>query len=300
VLPQPPDYLLFTDADIVYAPGTLTEIVKRTERDELVLASLMAKLHCVSFGERALIPAYIFFFQLLYPFAWVNRPERATAAAAGGCMLIRRSALQAAGGIASIRGELIDDCALGRLLKMQGPIWLGLTERARSLRAFRSVGDIRPMIARSAYAQLRYSPWLLIGTVLAIAVTCLAPLLLTVGATGLPMARCGVRALMAMYAADPALHGVSRWWGPSAGIAAAYFTLDSAYQHWRAGRHVEGQAPCTRRQQAIIKAAQTETSAAAILPCLAARSTVWRARAQPLPNRISVWRMSSWMPFHWP
>src|SRR5258705_368004 len=102
------------------------------------VASLMAKLHCESLAERALIPAFIFFFRLLYPFAWVNRPERAAAAAAGGCMLVRRDALRAAGGIASIRGELIDDCALARILKMQGPIWLGLTEPARSLRAFRS------------------------------------------------------------------------------------------------------------------------------------------------------------------
>jgi hopene-associated glycosyltransferase HpnB len=237
-LPQPPDYLLFTDADISYAPETLTGIVTRAQRDELVLVSLMAKLHCESVAERALIPAFIFFFRLLYPFAWVNRPERATAAAAGGCMLIRRDALQSAGGIASIRGELIDDCALARILKVRGPIWLGLTERARSLRAFRSLADIRPMISRCAYAQLRYSPWLLIGTALAIAVTCLAPPLMTVGGTG--TARwlgAAAWALMALVF-QPTLrfYGVSRWWGPTLpAIAAVYlaFTLDSAYQHWR-------------------------------------------------------------------
>src|SRR4030095_12184255 len=102
----------------------------------------------------------------------------------GDSRAIAREAWQPAGGIASIRGELIDDCALARILKMQGPLWLGLTERARSLRAFHSLLDIRPMISRCAYAQLRYSPWLLLGTVLAIAVTCLAPPLLTVGGTG--------------------------------------------------------------------------------------------------------------------
>jgi hopene-associated glycosyltransferase HpnB len=237
-LPRPPDYLLFTDADIAYAPETLTAIVQRAQRDGLVLASLMAKLHCESLVERALMPAFIFFFRLLYPFAWVNRPERATAAAAGGCMLVRRETLQTAGGLASIRGELIDDCALARILKMQGPIWLGLTERARSLRAFRSLPDIRPMISRCAYAQLRYSPWLLFGTVLAIAMTCLAPPLLTLGGTG--AARwlgAAAWALMAL-AFQPTLrfYGVSRWWGLGLpAIAAVYlaFTLDSAYQHWR-------------------------------------------------------------------
>jgi len=237
-LPVPPDYVLFTDADISYAPDALTTLVARAQRDGLVLTSLMARLHCASFGERALIPAFIFFFRMLYPFAWVNQPENATAAAAGGCMLVQRRALNAAGGIAAVRGELIDDCALGRLLKRQGPIWLGLTNRARSLRAFRSVGEIRPMISRSAYAQLRYSPWLLIGTVLAIAVTCLAPPILVAGATGAArLLSAAAWALMAL-ALQPTLrfYGVSRWWGIGMpAIAGAYlaFTLDSAFQHWR-------------------------------------------------------------------
>ena len=237
-LPMPPDYVLFTDADISYTPDALATLVARAERGGLVLTSLMARLHCASFGERALIPAFIFFFRMLYPFAWVNRPEHATAAAAGGCMLVQRRALNAAGGIAAVRGELIDDCALGRLLKRQGPIWLGLTNRARSLRGFRSVGEIRPMISRSAYAQLRYSPWLLIGTVLAIAVTCLAPPILVAGATGAAqLLAAAAWALMAL-ALQPTLrfYGVSRWWGIGMpAIAGAYlaFTLDSAFQHWR-------------------------------------------------------------------
>ncbi len=237
-LPEPPDYLLFTDADISYAAEALTALVLRAQRDGLVLTSLMAKLHCESFGERALIPAFIFFFQMLYPFAWVNRPERRTAAAAGGCMLVQREALKAAGGIAAVRGELIDDCALGRLMKMQGPIWLGLTDRARSLRVFGSIGEIRPMIRRSAYAQLRYSPWLLIGTVLAIAVTCLAPPLLTMGTTGIPQLLAAAAWAQMALALQPTLrfYGVSRWWGLALpAIAGVYlaFTLDSAFQHWR-------------------------------------------------------------------
>ena len=237
-MPVPPDHLLFTDADIFYAPETLTALVAHAQRKRLVLASLMAKLHCESFGERALIPAFVFFFRMLYPFAWVNEPESKTAAAAGGCMLVRRSALKAAGGISAIRGELIDDCALGRLLKRQGPIWLGLTHRARSLRAFRSIDEIRPMISRSAYAQLHYSPWLLAGTVLTIAVTCVAPPLLAVGGTG-PVRWLAAAAWAQMaFALLPMLrfYGVSRWWSLGLpAIAGAYllFTLDSAFQHWR-------------------------------------------------------------------
>jgi hopene-associated glycosyltransferase HpnB len=238
LLSEPPDFVLFTDADIGYAPETLTALVQRARRDGLVLASLMAKLHCESLAERALIPAFIFFFQMLYPFAWVNRPGNPTAAAAGGCMLAQRGALQAAGGIAAVRGHLIDDCALGRLLKTQGPIWLGLTNRARSLRAFRSVGEIRAMISRSAYAQLRYSPWLLLGTVLAIAVTCLAPPLLVAGATGVTRWLAVAAWAQMALALQPTLrfYALSRWWGVAMPlIAGAYlaFTVDSALQHWR-------------------------------------------------------------------
>jgi hopene-associated glycosyltransferase HpnB len=237
-LPVPPDYVLFSDADIGYSAETLTALVSRAQRDGLVLTSLMAQLHCESLAERALIPAFIFFFQMLYPFAWVNRPENATAAAAGGCMLVRRSALQAAGGLAAVRGELIDDCALGRLLKRQGPIWLGLTHRARSLRAFRAFGDIRPMVSRSAYAQLQYSPWLLLGTVLAIAITCVAPPVLVAVTSGLPRWLAAAAWAQMALALQPTLrfYGLSGWWGVAMpAIAGAYlaFTLDSALQHWR-------------------------------------------------------------------
>jgi hopene-associated glycosyltransferase HpnB len=237
-MPVPPDYVLFTDADISYSPEALSTLVARAQRDGLVLTSLMARLHCESFAEQALIPAFIFFFRMLYPFAWINRPENSMAAAAGGCMLVQRKALQTAGGIAAVRGELIDDCALGRLLKRQGPIWLGLTHRARSLRAYRSIGEIRPMISRSAYAQLRYSPWLLFGTVLAIAVTCLAPPLLAVGTTGAPRLLAAAAWAQMALALQPTLrfYGVSRWWGAGMPVIAGVylaFTLDSAFQHWR-------------------------------------------------------------------
>jgi len=234
----PPDFVLFTDADIVYSAEALAALVTRARRDRLVLTSLMAELHCESVAERALIPAFVFFFQLLYPFAWVNHPEKTTAAAAGGCMLVSLRALLAAGGLDSVRGQLIDDCALGRLLKVQGPIWLGLTHRARSLRAFHSFSEIRPMVSRSAYAQLQYSPWLLLGTTLAIAVTCLAPPLLVVFGAGITRGLAAAAWAQMALALQPTLrfYGLSRWWGlamPAIGGAYLAFTLDSALQHWR-------------------------------------------------------------------
>ncbi len=235
-LPEPPRYLLLTDADIAYAPDALARIVARAEDGGLVLTSSMAKLRCESLAERALVPAFIFFFDMLYPFPWVNDPDKATAAAAGGSMLIDRQALARAGGIASIRAALIDDCALGRQMKEQGPIWLGLTERVTSLRPYPAFGDIRRMVARSAYAQLHYSPLLLAGTVLGLGVTYLAaPVLALVGTGATRWLALAAWALMSL-AFLPILrfYRLSPLWAPTLpAIAATYlaFTLDSAYQH---------------------------------------------------------------------
>ncbi len=236
--PAPPEYLLLTDADIGYARDTLRLLVRRAEAGELAMVSLMAKLRCCSLAERALVPAFIFFFQMLYPFAWVNRRDAATAAAAGGCMLVRRSALADAGGIDSIRGALIDDCALAAQLKRQGPVWLGLTERVRSLRPYPSFGDIRRMVARSAYAQLRFSPWWLAATVAGLALAYLAaPLIVALGSGSARWIAAAAWALMAIvfwptvrfYRLSPA------WSVALPAIAAVYlgFTLDSAFQHAR-------------------------------------------------------------------
>ncbi len=235
---DPPDYLLLIDADIHYAEDTLTDLVRRGVGRRLLLTSLMARLHCQSFSERALIPAFVFFFQMLYPFAWVNRAERRTAAAAGGCMLVQRRALQAAGGIEAIRGELIDDCALARLLKPHGPIWLGLSVRVRSIRANASLSEIRRMVVRSAYAQLRFSPWLLAGTSAAMTVTYLAPPALAVLASGAPQLLGALAWALMALAFQPTLrlYALTPAWGLALpAIAAAYmaFTLDSAYQHLR-------------------------------------------------------------------
>jgi hopene-associated glycosyltransferase HpnB len=235
---QPPAYILFTDADIVYAPDELRKLTARAQSGSYVLTSLMAKLRCESLAERMFIPAFIFFFQMLYPFAWANDPRRATAAAAGGCMLVRRDALARAGGMASIRTALIDDCALAKRLKAHGPIWIGLTDGVRSVRAYPALEDIRRMVSRTAYAQLRYSPLLLAGTVLGLAITYLAPVLLAVFAGGTARLL-GIAAWLLMALAfQPILrfYRVSPLWGLALpAIAAIYmaFTVDSAYQHAR-------------------------------------------------------------------
>ncbi|MBX9775864.1 MAG: glycosyltransferase [Xanthobacteraceae bacterium] len=232
------EYILLSDADIVYAPEVLTGLTARAVTNRLVLTSLMVKLRCESFAERALIPAFIFFFQMLYPFPWVNKPRSATAAAAGGCMLVRSDALKAAGGIDAIRNALIDDCSLAKLLKAEGPIWLGLTERVHSTRPYPDFEDIRRMVSRSAYAQLRYSPLMLAGTVVGMALTYLAPPLLTLFASG-PARWLGLLAwgLMALsFVPTLRLYGRSLLWGPALpAIALCYmlFTLDSALQFAR-------------------------------------------------------------------
>jgi hopene-associated glycosyltransferase HpnB len=237
-LRETPHYLLFTDADIAYAPDTLRRLVARAEAGGLVLTSLMAKLRCESFAERALIPAFVFFFQMLCPFAWVNNRNYETAAAAGGCMLVRRDALREAGGIEAISNALIDDCALGKRLKSIGPVWLGLTERVRSLRPYPHVADIRRMVSRSAYDQLRYSPVLLAATIAGMALIYWVPPAFALFGTGLSQA-VGALAWAAMALAfQPMLrfYRVSPWWGAALpAIAGAYmvFTLDSAYQHLR-------------------------------------------------------------------
>jgi hopene-associated glycosyltransferase HpnB len=233
-----PDYLLLTDADIAHAPETLRKLVARAEAGGLVLTSLMARLTVETWSERLLIPAFVFFFAMLYPFAWVNDPRRKTAAAAGGVMLAKRTALETAGGLEAIRWNIIDDCSLGALMKRQGPIWLGLTDRARSLRPYASLREIGRMVSRSAYAQLNFSPWLLAGTVAGMAIVYLAAPLLAVFGAG-PARWLGVAGWAAMTLAfQPMLRSYRRspLWGlalPLIGAIYTAFTLKSALDSWR-------------------------------------------------------------------
>jgi hopene-associated glycosyltransferase HpnB len=162
------DYLLFTDADIAYRPGTLTALVGAAEGDDRELISQMALLRATSAWERVVVPAFVYFFAQLYPFRRVNRPGGRTAAAAGGCMLIRRQALETSGGLAGIRSARIDDVALGRQIKRYRPGgrgWLGLTTDVTSERPYPGLASLWHMVARSAYTQLRHSPLLLAGTI---------------------------------------------------------------------------------------------------------------------------------------
>ncbi|HVV92246.1 MAG TPA: glycosyltransferase [Hyphomicrobiales bacterium] len=233
-----PAYILFQDADIAFDPGVISSLVATARAQNAILLSLMAKLRCDSPAEKLLVPAFVFFFQKLYPFAWVNDPESRTAAAAGGCMLVRADALAAAGGLAAIRSAIIDDCALARLLKPHGPIRLGLTHSVTSLRPYPKLGDIRRMVGRSAYAELRYSPWRLAGTVAGMAIIYLAPPLLAVFARGLPQILGGAAWLAMTLAYLPMLRFYRRspLWAPLLPVAAGLytaFTLDSAFQHWR-------------------------------------------------------------------
>ncbi|HWF77509.1 MAG TPA: glycosyltransferase [Caulobacteraceae bacterium] len=233
-----PTYLWITDADIAHDPQTLRRLVARAEAKGLALVSLMARLQTGTLPERLLIPAFVFFFDMLYPFAVVNDPKRRLSAAAGGVMLVRREALAAAGGIASIRAEIIDDCALGARLKAQGPIWLGLTRTSVSLRPYTTLGEIGGMVSRSAYAQLRYSPLLLAGTVAGMLLVYAAAPLLALFAGGLARwLGLAAWALMAI-SFQPMLryYRLSPLWGallPLIGAIYTGFTLQSAIEVWR-------------------------------------------------------------------
>ena len=237
-LPDPPRYLLLTDADIRYEADAVSALVSSAVENRLVLSSLMMRLRCESFAERTLIPAFVFFFQMLYPFAWIKQADRRTAAAAGGCVLLDRRALQAAGGIASIRGALIDDCALAARMKPQGSIQLALATHVESLRPYPRFDDIRRMVVRSAYAQLCFSAWRLVFVVLAMSLVFLAPVVLTVIGDGWTRSLAlGAWALMAgLFVPMLRRYQVPAWWSLGLPLVAAIylaFTIESAWLHSR-------------------------------------------------------------------
>jgi hopene-associated glycosyltransferase HpnB len=233
-----PDYLLLTDADIVHAPGNLAGLIARAESGGYDLVSLMVRLHCRNQWERLLIAAFVFFFFKLYPPRWVADPARRTSAAAGGCMLIRRASLERIGGIERIRGEIIDDCALARLVKEEGKVWLGRAQETRSIREYGSLRAIWEMVARCAFAQLGYSTGALGLIVLMLAVTYVAPPLLLLSGDR-PARLCGAASWLAMSAAfAPSLRvhdGKGRFAFLLPAIALFYgaATVASAIMFWR-------------------------------------------------------------------
>lgn len=248
------DYLLFTDADIAFSAGTVTALVAAAAGDDRALVSQMALLRAETGWERWIVPAFVYFFAQLYPFRRVGRPRSRTAAAAGGCMLVRREVLAAAGGLAGIAGARIDDVALARLLK-RGPTrarcWLGWTTQVRSQRPYPELAGLWDMVARSAYTQLRYSPALLAGTVAGLAWLYLLPPAAALGGAAALAAGAGPAgawllwpglagwALMTVsFLPVLRLYGLSPLRAPALPLIALLYTamtVDSARQH-RAGR----------------------------------------------------------------
>ena len=250
---DPPELYLFTDADIVHSPDGLAGLVARAEAEGRDLVSEMVLLRCRSAAERLLIPAFVFFFAMLYPFRWSNDPGRATAAAAGGCVLLRRSAYRRIGGLASIHGALVDDCALAKAVKASGgSIWLGLTRTTRSVRPYPGIGDVWRMVARTAYAQLGYSPLLLTGTVFGLAVTYLAPVALVfAGGRAAWLAAAAWAAMTLAYLPMVRFYALSPLWAlllPAAASVYLAATVDSARRYWQgAGGEWKGRVEWRRR-----------------------------------------------------
>lgn len=241
-------YIWFTDADVEHHPASLRRLVARAERDGADLVSLLVRLRCASPWERLLIPPFVFFFQKLYPFPAVNRPQRRIAAAAGGCSLVRRSALNQAGGLERIRHRLIDDVALARLIKSRGagghPIWLGLSAADVSLRGYERLAGVWQMVARSADEQLRHSLVLLLGTSLGMSLLYLVPpallLLLPLHGAGLAALAGALAWLLMVIAYRPTarFYGLSTGWLATLPLAALLYLLMTVHSavRFRRGR----------------------------------------------------------------
>ena len=234
--------VLLTDADIVHDPKHLATLAAKLERDRLDLVSEMVELRCEALAERLLVPAFVYFFAMLYPFAWVNDPLRATAAAAGGTILVRSRALARIGGIAAVRGALIDDVALARAVKRGGPIWLGHSRLARSIRPYPDAASIWRMVARTAYVQLGRSPIMLLLCIAGMALVWLVPpaaALLAGGAVRV-LGLAAWAAMVASYVPTLRRFRLSPLWAPLLPLVALFYmaaTIGSAVDHHR-GRGV--------------------------------------------------------------
>jgi hopene-associated glycosyltransferase HpnB len=248
-----PEYFWFTDADIVHAPDTLARLVSHAEQQNADLVSLMVLLHAKSFPERLLMPPFLYYFLMLYPPKWTADIKAKTAGAAGGCILLRRTALERIGGFAAIRTEVIDDCALARAVKRSGgTVWMGLTRKSVSLREYQTFAEVRDLIARTAFTQLKYSPFLLLGTLAGMLLTYIMPVVLTFQAQ--PMVwRLGLAAWLLMavtYLPAVRFYGLSPLWAPLLPVAAAFYsyaTWLSAVRYWLGhGGQWKGRAQAVR------------------------------------------------------
>jgi hopene-associated glycosyltransferase HpnB len=232
------EFFWFTDADIEHAPDTLRRLVSLAEKESLNLASLMVLLQARTFPERLLIPPFLYFFLMLYPPRWIADPKARAAGAAGGCILLRRSALERIGGFAAIRGEVIDDCALARAVKKSGgKIWMGLTRLSVSLRSYGTFAEIRDLIARTAFTQLHYSFLLLVATLAGLFVTYLLAWIFffTLDDPGWLLASTAISIMTATYGATVRFYGLPWLWAltlPFAAVFYGYATFLSAVRYW--------------------------------------------------------------------
>ncbi|SEO52279.1 glycosyltransferase [Actinacidiphila rubida] len=238
-----PEFLLLTDADIAHRPDSLRSLVTASYAADLDMVSQMARLRVTTGWERLIVPAFVYFFAQLYPFRWVNRAGSRTAAAAGGCVLLRSSTAAAAHVPEAIRQSVIDDVALSRAVKgAGGRIWLGLAEKVDSVRPYPGLGELWRMVSRSAYAQLRHNPLLLAGTVLGLALIYLVPPVAVIGgaaAGAWPVAALGLAAWAVMagtYLPMLRYYGQPLWLAPVLPYTASLYllmTVDSAVEHYR-------------------------------------------------------------------
>ena len=233
-----PAWLLLADADIRHGPETVANLGLIASRGRCDLVSFMVKLHCESLPEKLLIPAFVYFFFMLYPPAWIRDTRRSTAGAAGGCVLVRAETLERAGGLESIRSAVIDDCSLARLLKQHGGrLWIGLTDQSQSLRRYETFSDVEHMVSRTAFNQLKHSSLLLLCTIAGMVITYLAPPLLLLTGSRLTIF-VGVATWVAMtitYSTIVRYYRLNPAWALALPLAALFYlgaTMHSAVKYW--------------------------------------------------------------------
>jgi len=233
-----PTWLMLADADVLHGTDTVANLGLIASQGDYDLVSFMVKLHCESLAEKLLIPPFVYFFFMLYPPAWIRDPRRSTAGAAGGCMLVKAETLELAGGLEAIRGAVIDDCSLARLLKQHsGRLWLGLTDHSQSLRRYDTFSDIEHMVSRTAFNQLNHSSLLLLGTIAGMVITYLAPplLLLSGSRPAILMGAAAWAAMTITYSTMVRCYRLNPAWALTLPLAALFYlgaTVHSAIKYW--------------------------------------------------------------------
>jgi len=233
-----PTWLMLADADVLHGPETVANLGLIASHGPYDLVSFMVKLHCESLPEKLLIPPFVYFFFMLYPPAWIRDTRGSTAGAAGGCMLVRAETLERAGGLESIRGAVIDDCSLARLLKQSdGRLWIGLTDQSQSLRRYETFSDVEHMISRTAFNQLKHSSLLLLCTIAGMVITYLAPplLLLTSSRPAILLGAAAWAAMTITYSTIVRYYRLNPAWALTLPLAALFYlvaTVHSAVKYW--------------------------------------------------------------------